>query len=116
MRPRSREKEVCWLWAKPPPEVYRRKVGGLSMVPAHLSAGPGGHLRRLAKWQLLLLDGILPCSQKRFFGFVLYTVLVKFNGKPDNSLLIEKIVDLTIHLESFQIEVEELGERGPTGR
>jgi hypothetical protein len=73
-------------------------------------------LRRLAKWQLLLLDGILPCSQKRFFGFVLYTVLVKFNGKPDNSLLIEKIVDLTIHLESFQIEVEELGERGPTGR
>jgi hypothetical protein len=45
----------------------------------------------------------------------MYTILKKFNGEPDNSLLLEKTVELALHLESLRIEAEVLGEQGPLG-
>jgi hypothetical protein len=39
----------------------------------------------------------------------MYTILKKFKGKLGNSLLLEEIAELTVHLESAQIEVEVLG-------
>jgi len=55
---------------------------------------------------------VLICFWFCFIVF-LYSILKKFNGKPDNSLLLEKIVDLSMHLESLWIEVEVLGKQGP---
>ena len=58
------------------------------------------------------------------FGFVwlyfivfMYPILKKFNEKPENSLLLERITELAMHLESLWTEVEVLGEeKGPMER
>lgn len=39
------------------------------------------------------------------------TILRKFNGKPENSLLLVKMAEPAMHLESLRIEVEELGKQ-----
>ena len=50
------------------------------------------------------------------FVFSRYTIMKKFNEKPDYSLLLERITELAMCLESLQIEAEVLGkEKGPTG-
>lgn len=44
----------------------------------------------------------------------MYTILKNFKEKPNNSLLLEKIAELTMHLESLLTEVEVFGkQRGP---
>jgi hypothetical protein len=39
----------------------------------------------------------------------MYTLLKKIEKKADNSLMLEKIAELTEHVERLQIEVEVLG-------
>ena len=57
------------------------------------------------------------------FCFVLftYTILKKFRGKAENSggslnsLLLEKIAELAMHIESLRLEVEMLGKQKEPG-
>lgn len=50
-------------------------------------------------------------------GVFIYTILKKVGGKAENSqgshnsLLIEKMAELTLHAESFQLEVKTLGKQ-----
>ena len=46
----------------------------------------------------------------------MYTILKNFNEKPNNSLLLEKIAELTMHLESLLTEVEVFGKQRGLGR